>query len=109
MAILKPLTFKQTKLKEFRERLSEYCSWELEGTSTTDRLERREQFESFLSSTIDEAERAMVKKIRTEWHQRIDEVKDGLEEEYGTNGNYSPNYEGIIESIFEAKLGGVKE
>jgi hypothetical protein len=100
MAILKPLTFKQTKLKEFRERLSEYCSWELEGTSTTDRLERREQFESFLSSTIDEAERVMVKEcIKL---IEIDTLKlYGLTEETKVQSRAL--------KLLRAKLGGVKE
>ena len=106
MAILKPLTFKQTKLKEFRERLSEYCSWELEGTSTTDRLERREQFEQFLSSTIDEAE---LKAFNKGFRLAADKMEELNDKEKNVKLFKKIERQEIEIKLLRAKLGGVKE
>jgi hypothetical protein len=59
---------------------------------------------SLISASNKSYAEEQIKEIRTEWHERIDEVIDGLEEEYGKSNQYSPNYEGIIEDLFEKKL-----
>ena len=42
----------KSKLEKFKtrfeQRISEYCSWELEGTAVSSRLERRKEFYSFI-------------------------------------------------------------
>src|ERR1035437_4700647 len=41
-------------------------------------------------------------KLKKEWNERIEEVKQGLDETYGSNHNYTPNYEGIFEELLES-------
>ena len=35
------------------------------------------------------------------WNKRIEEVKQGLDEEYGKGHNYTPNYEGIFIDLIQ--------
>jgi hypothetical protein len=48
--------------KGFEEKLSEYVSWELEGTTIENRLERRNEFWEWIQTAISQAKEAGRKK-----------------------------------------------
>ena len=39
----------------------------------------------------------LKKELKAKWDNRIEEVKKGLDEEYGESHSYYPNYEGIFD------------
>jgi hypothetical protein len=48
-----------------------------------------------------EALSAYKSKLKKAWDERVEEVKQGLDEEYGKNHSYSPNYEGIFDALLK--------
>ena len=69
--------------------------------------------ESFLTlsleKAIQEVREETIKEIKDKWNTRIEEVKQGLKEEYANQPYYEPNYEGIFEDILDTLSLKVKE
>lgn len=62
-----------------------------------------ENVKYFISQEIESARaserKALIKKLKRQWGERIDEVKGGLDATYGSSHNYHPNYEGIFAEL----------
>ena len=44
---------------------------------------------------------AYKSKLRKAWNERVEEVKQGLDEEYGVMHSFTPNYEGIFDALLK--------
>ena len=62
-----------------------------------------ENVKQFISQEIESARaserESLIKKLKGQWGERIDEVKGGLDATYGSSHNYHPNYEGIFDEL----------
>lgn len=54
-------------------------------------------------SYAEEEKTKLLNGLENDWNIRIEEVKYGLDEEYGKSHSYSPNYEGIFDDILEQR------